>query len=77
MAFLPPVGGKKGAVVPRPDHVVVVILENEHRSSVIGSRNAPYLNKLAARGANLTHSTGLPTPASRTILRCSPDRPMA
>src|SRR5512132_1122390 len=30
----------------RPDHIVVVILENKHRSSVIGSAQAPYLNKL-------------------------------
>ena len=33
---VPPAGGKKAAVVPRPDHVVVVILENEHRSSING-----------------------------------------
>jgi hypothetical protein len=70
-------GGKKGAVVQRPDHVVVVILENEQRSSIIGSAHAPYLNKLAARGANLTHSYGSATPASRTISRCSPDQPIA
>jgi hypothetical protein len=43
-------------VVPRPDHVVVVIFENEHRFSVIGSPQAPYLAKLATRGANLTQS---------------------
>ena len=54
-------GEKKGAVPPRPNHVVVVILENEHRASVMGSRHAPYLNKLAARGANLTQSYGDPT----------------
>jgi hypothetical protein len=56
------------AVVPRPDHVVVVILENEHRSSVIGSPNAPYLNKLAARGANLTHSYGVTHPSQPNYL---------
>jgi hypothetical protein len=72
MAFLPPAGGKKGGnkgvVVPRPDHVVVVILENEHRSSVIGSPNAPYLNKLAAQGANLTQSYGVTHPSQPNYL---------
>ena len=32
------------------------MLENKHRASVIGSQKAPYLNALAARGANMTHS---------------------
>ena len=54
--------------MPRPDHVVVVILENEHRSSVIGSAQAPYLNKLAARGANLTHSYGITHPSQPNYL---------
>jgi hypothetical protein len=64
----PPAGGKKAAVVPRADHVVVVILENEHRSSVIGSLHAPYLNKLAARGANLTHFYGITYPSQPNYL---------
>jgi hypothetical protein len=65
---LPRPGGKKRAVVPRPDHVVVVMLENEQRSSIIGSRHAPYLNRLAARGANLTHSYGLTHPSQPNYL---------
>jgi Phosphoesterase family len=65
---VPPAGGKKAAVVPRPDHVVVVILENEHRSSVIGSPHAPYLNRLATRGANLTHSYGITHPSQPNYL---------
>jgi len=65
---MPPPGGKKSAVVPRPDHVVVVILENEQRSSVIGSAHAPYLNKLASRGANLTHSYGVTHPSQPNYL---------
>jgi Phosphoesterase family len=59
---------KKRAVVPRPDHIVVVILENKHRSSVMGSRQAPYLNKLAARGANMTHSYGVTHPSQPNYL---------
>jgi hypothetical protein len=54
--------------VPRPDHMVVVILENEHRSNVIGSRQAPYLNKLAAKGANMTHSYGVTHPSQPNYL---------
>jgi Phosphoesterase family len=65
---VPPADGKKAAVVPRPDHVVVVILENEHRSSVIASPQAPYLNKLATRGANLTHSYGITHPSQPNYL---------
>src|SRR5829696_2022490 len=56
------------AVVPRPDHVVVVILENKHRSSVIGSPQAPYLNKLAVRGANMTRSYGVTHPSQPNYL---------
>ena len=66
--MVPQAGGKKGGVLPRPDHIVVVIFENEHRSSVIGSAQAPYLNKLAARGANLTHSYGITHPSQPNYL---------
>jgi phosphatidylinositol-3-phosphatase len=60
--------------VPRPDHIVVVILENKHRSSV--TTQAPYLNKLAAKGANMTHSYGATHPSQPNIWRCSPGPPM-
>jgi hypothetical protein len=66
--MVPQAGGKKGGVLTRPDHIVVVIFENEHRSSVIGSAQAPYLNELAARGANLTHSYGITHPSQPNYL---------
>ncbi|MGK5544470.1 alkaline phosphatase family protein [Streptomyces sp. URMC 127] len=44
------------ALVPTPDHVVVVVFENHAYDQVIGSSGAPYLNSLAAGGANLTAS---------------------
>src|SRR4029450_4916333 len=50
---------RKSSSVPRPDHIVVVIFENKHRSSVIGSSYAPYLNKLADPGASLKRSDGI------------------
>ncbi|SDS72879.1 Phosphoesterase family protein [Friedmanniella luteola] len=52
-----------GALVPRPDHVVVVVMENKNRTSVIGSAQAPYVNALAARGANLSQSYGVTHPS--------------
>ena len=42
--------GAPGAV-PRLGRVVVVVLENEACADVIGSPQAPYLNRLARRGA--------------------------
>jgi hypothetical protein len=65
-AVRPPAPKKEKAAVPRPDHIVVVILENKHRSSVI--RQAPYLNKLAAKGANMTHSYGVTHPSQPNYL---------
>jgi acid phosphatase len=40
--------------VPRPDHVVVVVEENEDASAIVGSADAPYLTSLAGQGANFT-----------------------
>ena len=40
---------------PRYDHVVVVIEENKGYNTIIGSASAPYINKLAAEGANFTN----------------------
>jgi hypothetical protein len=64
----PPAPTKERSAVPRHDHIVVVILENKHRSSVIGSRQATYLNKLAAKGANMTHSCGVTHPSQPNYL---------
>ena len=50
-------------VVPRPDHVVVVVLENRNRTSILGSSKASYLNALAARGANMAQSYGVTHPS--------------
>ena len=53
----------RAVVRQRPDHIVVVVLENKHRSQVIGGRHAPYLNKLARQGANMTRSYGVTHPS--------------
>jgi Phosphoesterase family len=59
---------KPKAIAQRPDHIVVVIFENKHRSSVMGSAQAPYLNKLAARGASMTRSYGVTHPSQPNYL---------
>ncbi|MGW4946895.1 alkaline phosphatase family protein [Actinoplanes sp. NPDC004185] len=38
----------------KPDHVVVVVLENKRYDAVIGDAKVPWVNALAAGGANLT-----------------------
>lgn len=42
--------------IPVPAHIVIVVEENKPDSAVIGSTSAPYLNALAAGGANMTQS---------------------
>ncbi len=40
-----------GGTLPRPDHVVVVIMENRSYNRIIGNPAAPHINALAAEGA--------------------------
>ncbi|MGI8668181.1 MAG: alkaline phosphatase family protein [Jatrophihabitans sp.] len=54
--------------VPRPDHVVVVMMENHSYSEIIGNSSAPYLNSLAAGGARFTQSFGVTHPSEPNYL---------
>src|SRR5215208_2786016 len=45
---------------PRYDHVVIVIEENKAYNTIIGSANAPYINKLANEGTLFTQFYALP-----------------
>ena len=46
--------GKKN-ILPKYDHIVIVIEENKDYSEVVGNKDAPYINSvLVAEGANLT-----------------------
>ncbi|MFJ5228600.1 alkaline phosphatase family protein [Kitasatospora sp. NPDC088391] len=58
-------GGTAAAAgsLPRPDHIVVVMMENHAYAQIIGSGNAPYLNSLAKGGALLTNSYGITHPS--------------
>ena len=51
------------ARVPRVSHVVVVVLENLERSDVVGSSQAPYLNTIRQRYADLTMYTAVSHPS--------------
>src|SRR6185295_18830333 len=57
------------AIPPTPDHVVIVIEENHSASQIIGSPNAPYMNALAAGGANLTRCFALTHPSQPNYLQ--------
>lgn len=56
------------AAVPRPAHIVVVVMENHSYGSIIGSPDAPYINKLASQGALLTRSYGVTHPSEPNYL---------
>jgi len=43
-------------VVPRPDHVVILVLENHSITNVLDNPDAPYINSLATAGANMVQS---------------------
>jgi len=42
--------------MPRPDHVLVVVMENKDPGEVLNSRQAPYLTALAKEGASFTNA---------------------
>lgn len=44
------------ATIPTFAHVVIVVEENKDPDDVIGKKSAPYINSLAANGANMTQS---------------------
>ena len=56
------------AGLPKPDHVVVVIEENHSFSDIIGSSSAPYINSLAAQGAEFTQSFAVAHPSEPNYL---------
>jgi hypothetical protein len=49
--------------IPRPDHVVIVLMENTASGQLIGSSSAPYINSLVTQGANFTQSFGVTHPS--------------
>ena len=54
--------------LPVPDHVMVVIFENEDAQNVVGGAEAPYLTSLAASGATFTDAHGETHPSQPNYL---------
>lgn len=59
---------RSGTLLPRPDHIVVVVEENKSFSQIVGNPEAPYINSLARRGALFTHSFGVGHPSQPNYL---------
>ncbi len=58
------------AILPAPDHIVIVIMENHGYNQIIGSSSAPYINSLAndPLGALFTNSHGTAHPSQPNYL---------
>jgi hypothetical protein len=55
-------------LLPRPDHIVIVIEENKAFTQIIGNPAAPYINELSHRGTLLTQSYGVAHPSQPNYL---------
>ena len=56
-------------VLPRPDHVVVVMMENHSYNDILGiPGNAPYLQSLAQNGASFTNLFAITHPSEPNYL---------
>jgi phosphatidylinositol-3-phosphatase len=49
--------------VPNLSHIAVVVMENEEQASIIGSRSAPYINRLARQGTLATNYYAITHPS--------------
>jgi hypothetical protein len=57
------------SAVPRPDHVVIVVMENKNYADIIGRPDeAPYLNSLASGGAVFSNSYAVAHPSQPNYL---------
>ncbi len=54
--------------MPKPDHVVIVVMENHSYQSIIGNSQAPYMNRLVQMGALLTNAYGNEHPSQPNYL---------
>jgi acid phosphatase len=61
-------GTSAARAVPRFAHLVVVVEENRAYGDVIGSPDAPYINRLARTGTLLTRSYGVTHPSEPNYL---------
>jgi acid phosphatase len=61
-------GAGESGKVPVPDHVMVVIFENEDAGDIVGSAQAPYLTSLAKSGAEFSDAHGETHPSQPNYL---------
>lgn len=54
--------------IPRPDHIVVVVLENTSYEQLVGRPEAPFLNSLERSGAFFTQSFAITHPSQPNYL---------
>jgi len=57
-----------GHGIPRPDHIVLVMLENKSYDEVVGRPEAPFLNSLEQAGAVFTQSYAITHPSQPNYL---------
>jgi len=69
-AFLSSAGtAQAAAALPRFDHIVIVVMENKNFDAIIGRPDeAPYINKLAAKGAVFSSSFAVAHPSQPNYL---------
>ena len=58
----------RGATVPQPRHIVIVIMENSSYSGILGSAADPFIHQLARRGALFTRSFAITHPSEPNYL---------
>jgi acid phosphatase len=61
-------GAGAAVAASAPDHVMVVVFENEDARDIVGSPDAPYLTSLAASGATFTNAHGQTHPSQPNYL---------
>jgi hypothetical protein len=64
----PPVISPVHDVLPVPDHILIVVLENKDVEQVLGNPAAPYLNSLAAGSANFVDALAETHPSQPNYL---------
>jgi phosphatidylinositol-3-phosphatase len=60
--------GTPSAVIPRPTHTVVVVMENHSYADIIGNPDAAFINQLARSGALFTRSYAVTHPSQPNYL---------
>lgn len=61
-------GAFAAEILPRPDHIVIVVEENKSFTQIIGNKDAAFINALARRGALFTNSYGVTHPSQPNYL---------